>query len=66
MNGVIIEKSLCPVGEEIDRDLDNLLAKQQDDPTPQRKNEIHNLLKHYFGHRRNCFDCKVAFRFVEE
>jgi|DewCreStandDraft_4_1066084.scaffolds.fasta_scaffold04580_16 hypothetical protein len=62
MNGIIIEKNLCLVGEEINRDLDELLAKQRIEPTSERNHEIHKLIKLYFRHRKECFDCQVQIR----
>lgn len=60
MNGMRIEKELCPVGEELEHDLDNLIEKQRKEFSAQRSQEIYKLLKAYFYHRRNCFECKVA------
>ncbi len=53
----LIEKNLCPVGEEIERDIDQLLAQQRREASTERSDEIHNLLKHYYAHRKQCFEC---------
>ncbi|GEM_PF-6135653 len=60
---VIIERNLCVVGDEINRDLDELLEKQRYEPTAERKNDIYQLLKLYFRHRKECVECQVQIQF---
>jgi hypothetical protein len=61
---VIIDRKLCLIGEEINRDLDHLLEKQRYNPTDDRRREIYRLLKSYFHHRNECFECRVQIQFV--
>ncbi len=63
MNEVVIQKFLCDVGAELDRDLDQLLVKQRQEYSTKRADEIYALLKMYFRHRKDCYECNVRFVF---
>lgn len=62
MNGIMVDKQLCMVGDKFDRDLDHWLEQMRINKTPQNSQEVHKLLKLYFVHRQTCTDCQVIIR----
>lgn len=60
------EKHLCEIGKALDLDIDEAVKDFQKAKLKSNKDKVYKAIYVYFHHRRECTDCAIVWRKIDE